>query len=87
MAKEGAILSKLGLASRGMVFLPRLRGTAQRARSSRRDQAHKGESEVLAPISLTNTGIFESVAWVSDTLQAVLSHLSHFSGSTGDRFG
>jgi hypothetical protein len=37
-AKHGPIPSKLMLA-KSVVFLPRLRGTEQRARSPRRDQA------------------------------------------------
>ena len=62
-----------------VVFLPRLRGTAQRAISPRRNQACKGESEVLVFISSTNTSRFSSVLHATITLQAALSHSSRSS--------
>ena len=65
-----------------VMFLPRLRGTAQCARSPRRDQARKGESEVLVPISSTNTSRFGSVLYATITLQAALSHSSRSSAPT-----
>jgi hypothetical protein len=70
-----------------VVFLPRLRGTAQRAHSPRRDQARKGESEVLVPISSTKTSRFGSVSRATITLQAALSHSSRSSAPTLRFFG
>src|SRR5829696_4753081 len=53
-----------------VTFAPQLRGTLARARSPRLDQAYRGASEVLTPISSTNTS--RSASRPSAT------HLSHW---------
>src|SRR5215216_5348014 len=45
-----------------VTFFPQLRGTLPNARSPRLDHAYKGASEMLAPISSTNTS---RSAWIS----------------------
>src|SRR3712207_9196181 len=59
-----------------VVFLPRLRGTSAKALLPLREWAYRGESEVLVPISSTNTSRLGSTFWATITLQALLSHSS-----------
>jgi hypothetical protein len=63
------------LASKVM-FAPQLRATFRGARSPRRDHPYMGASEVLVPISSTNTRRLESISSVTITRQAALSHSS-----------
>src|SRR3712207_4731725 len=65
-----------------VVFLPRLRGIEQYALRPLGDQARSGASEVLVPISSTNTSCFGSICWASITLQAALCHSSRSSAPT-----
>jgi hypothetical protein len=58
--------------AKSVVFLPRLRGTEQRARSPRRAQAYKGLSEVFVPISSTNTSRQPVSLWATSARQAAL---------------
>jgi hypothetical protein len=74
-AMHGPIPSALMLA-RSVVFAPRLRGTEERALCLLRDQAYKGESDVLVPISSTNTSPLVSILSATITRQAALHHSS-----------
>src|SRR5215210_3905304 len=87
-AKHGPIPSLVMLA-KSVVFLPRLRGTDQRARSPRRDQARRGASEVFAPISSTKTRRSASspVSPATSARQAALSHSSRSLAPTVLFFG
>ena len=59
-----------------LVFLPRLRGTEQRARSPRRDQAYRAVSEVFEPISSTNTNRSVPISPATSARQAALKNSS-----------
>ena len=85
-ARDGPIPSTVMLES-NVVFGPRLRGTEQKALRPRRDQARSADSEVLVPISSTNTRRFESSFAASVTLQAALSHSSRSTAPTVRFFG
>jgi hypothetical protein len=74
-AMDGPIPSTLMLA-KNVVFAPRLRGTEERALCPLRDQAYKGESDVLVSISSTNTSRLVSILSAAITRQAALNHLS-----------
>src|SRR5215208_7926029 len=60
-------------------FAPQLRGTQHRARSPLGDQAYRGASEVLVPISSTKTKRSGLIAAVTITRQAALRN-SRLSG-------
>ncbi len=85
-ARVGPIPSELMLA-KSVVFLPRLRGVLQYARLPRRDQACRGASEVLAPISSTNTKRLASRASQTSARQAALKNSSRSLAPTVLFFG
>jgi hypothetical protein len=59
-----------------VTFAPQLRGTLASARFPRRDQTYRGASDVLEPISSTNTSRFASRPPATRARQAALSHSS-----------
>jgi hypothetical protein len=71
----------------GKTFASQLRGTLASARSPRLDQACRGASEVLVPISSTNTSWPASRPWVTNARQAALSHSSRSAAPTDLFFG
>src|SRR5215210_1642748 len=64
------------LASR-VTFAPQLRGTLANARSPRRDQAYRGKSEVLVPISSTNTSRLASIPASPTTITRQAASATH----------
>src|SRR5215203_2498422 len=74
-ARHGPIPSELMLASK-VTFLPQLRGTLPNARSPRLDHAYKGASEMLAPISSTNTSRSAWISLATKERQAALKNSS-----------
>src|SRR5215213_975349 len=85
-ASDGPIPSTLMLAS-SVVFLPRLRGREQWALRPFLAQPYGGESEVLVPISSTNTRERASSAPATITLQVALCHSSRSIAPTVLFFG
>jgi hypothetical protein len=59
-----------------VTFFPQLRGTLANARSPRLDQAYKGASEMLAPISSTNTKRSAQISPATNARQAALKNSS-----------
>ena len=73
--------------AKSVTFAPQLRATSKRARSPRRDQAYKGASEVLVPVSSTKIKRSDPMAAATMTRQAALKNSSRSLAPTDLFFG